>query len=167
MSSHQAKLFVLAAAGIVVPAPFIAARTFQALARPNDRTLFASPLGYRSAQDDEKTTAALSAEVLIPDSGEQGNAATGNGPRKVVHTASGGGGLALKPGPETWALADILGDRRFTLSRLDRNGDGKLIREEYVGSDRAEVMERRRNEFLAWDRDGDGFVTAGGIFGRC
>ncbi len=74
----------------MVPAPFIVARTFQAFARPNDRTLSASPLGYRSAQDDEKTTAALSAEVLIPDSVEEGNAATGNGPRRVLHTASGG-----------------------------------------------------------------------------
>jgi acetyl esterase/lipase len=60
---------------------------------------------------------------------------------------------------EAWALSDILRDRRFMHHRADRDGDGQMSRDEYVGRDKPEVMARKTKEFAEWDKNNDGLLT--------
>jgi len=45
-----------------------------------------------------------------------------------------------------------------TIAKLDKNGDGKLSFEEYLGKN-DQRKESRTRHFRKLDRDGDGFVT--------
>jgi Ca2+-binding EF-hand superfamily protein len=43
--------------------------------------------------------------------------------------------------------------------KLDKNGDGKLSKEEFIGKKEGEAKEKAEKAFAAKDKDKDGFLT--------
>lgn len=50
-------------------------------------------------------------------------------------------------------------DPEAVFKRLDRNGDGKLSKEEFVGNLEGEKKSKKENRFAQLDKNNDGFLS--------